>query len=246
MAAIERGIGIFAVTDHYDISSLDLSFDDWDAGLSKSLEDIRVAKARFQGRLRVLAGIELGQPLEKPSKAEEILASHVFDMVLASLHNAPGRLDIYFMPDHATKSMIDRELDAYFAALYELVRWGQFDCAAHITYPFRYVFGRRGGDYPYGHWDDHIEAVVKVIAEKGLALEVNTRGAADTPPLTLPDARWVRRFRELGGEKLTLGSDAHNPGAVGRGIAEGARIAAEAGFRRLCYFVGREPQYIAI
>jgi histidinol-phosphatase (PHP family) len=245
-AAIRSKIDVLAITDHYEISALEVNFAEWDAGLEKSLAETRSARERFKGRLVVLTGIEIGQPLEKLSKAEEIQGSHSFDIVLGSLHNAPGRLDMYFMPDHADQGFFDRELEAYFANLYELVRWGGFDCAAHITYPFRYIMERKVKDFSFRRWDDHVEAIVRVIAEKGLALEINTSGVEKTPSHTLPDVRWVKRFRELGGENITLGGDAHRPESVGRGIEEGVRIAAEAGFTRLCYYMERKPCYVSL
>lgn len=241
-AAIDAGIDIFAITDHYDLNSLDVSFSAVDSALAKSVADTLRARERFGDRLNLLVGVELGQPLEKPAKAEAILDSYPFDFVLGSLHNAPGRLDIYFYDPTGGNDVLADELEAYFLSLLDIINWGRFDSAAHITYPFRYIYKRHGDTYPYRHWDDYLEAAVKALAEKGLALEINT----SNPAFPLPEARWIKRFKELGGEKVTLGSDAHSPRRVGTGITEGVSIASEAGFDYLCYFVKREAQYIKL
>ena len=245
-AAIKQNIGIFAVTDHYDIIGFDLSFTDLDQAIDRSFADTLAAKELYRGRLQVLAGLELGQPLEKPGKAEEIIRSHPFDYIACALHNAPGRLDAYYYRLGGDDALLDNELEIYFTHLLDMVHWGRFDCAAHITYPFRYILSRIGTSYPFERWDDHIEAVVKALADQGLALELNTAGIRREPAHTIPDARWIKRFRELGGEKLVLGSDAHSPQYVGAGIAEGVRIAADAGFGYLCCFENRKPRYIKI
>jgi len=241
-AAIKAGVAVYAVTDHYDVNNLDPDFALLDRSIKRSVSDILAAKELYRGKLELLAGIELGQPLEKLSKSEEILESYPFDFVLGSLHNAPGRLDIYYYNRPGDGSLFDAELEAYFSALVEMIHWGRFDAAAHITYPFRFISPGDRESYPFGRWDDYLEAAVKTLAEKGLALEINT----NNPSYILPGLRWIKRFRDLGGEKLTLGSDAHSPRRVGTGIPDGMRAAAEAGFDYLCYFVNREPKYIRI
>jgi len=241
-AALKAGIGVFAIADHYDVNNLDPDFSFLDKSMKRSVNDTLAAKDLYQGKIEMLTGIELGQPLEKPGKADEILVSYPFDFVLGSLHNAPGRLDIYYYNRPGDTDLFNAELEAYFAALLEMIRWGRFDAAAHITYPFRFISPGDRENYPFGRWDDYLETAVKTLAEKGLALEVNT----NHPSYTLPGLRWVKRFRELGGEKLTLGSDAHSPRRVGNGIDAGMRTASDAGFAYLCYFVGREPRYIKL
>lgn len=245
-AAVKAGLAVYAITDHYDISALDEGFGQLDLSLKKSIADISLAKEFFQDKIQILAGVELGQPLEKPDKAAEVLSAFPYDFVLGSLHNAPGRLDIYFYDLSVDSRALDEELEAYFRHLLELIRWGRFDSAAHISYPFRFITERQKKPYPFSRWDDYLETALNLLAEKGLALEINTSGLRKSPSYLIPEARWIKRFRELGGEKLTLGADAHSPRYVGAGIAEGAHIAAEAGFNHLCYFVQREARYISL
>lgn len=48
-------------------------------------------------------------------------------------------------------------------------------------------------------------------------------------------------YRELGGEIITLGSDAHAPGAVGTAIRENQALLRRCGFTRFCTFCRRQP-----
>ena len=243
-AALNQGIAIFAITDHYDVCEDNLLLSAYDANLSNSVSAILKAKAVYRDKLRLLTGLELGQPLDNLAKSEEILETCPFDFVLGSLHNAPGRRDAYEFVSEKEDAVLNEELETYFIALLNTIRWGRFDSAAHISYPFRYILQRQKKAYPFRRWDDYLETAVQALADQNLALELNTSGIRRDPPHMMPEARWIKRFRELGGEKLTLGADAHSPQYVGEGIPEGMEIAAKAGFRYLCYFIGRQPQYI--
>jgi histidinol-phosphatase (PHP family) len=244
-AAIENGIGLFAITDHYDIYDYLDDFSGLDADLRQSVSDTLSAREQTRGRLKLFTGIELGQPLENQAKAEEVLQSYAFDFVLGSLHNAPGRPDFYFYKPDNKDFVLDREIESYFVSLLATVRWGRFDSAGHLTLPFRYVLLFHQ-NYNFRKWDDYLESIVKALAEKGMAMEINTSGVKRSPSYTMPDTRWARRFKELGGEKITLGSDAHSPQRVGAGLAEGMQSAYEAGFSWLCYFENRAPQYVRL
>ena len=244
-AALSKNIAVLAITDHYELSASIIDYHNVDTALTQSLADTLKAKQDYADKLTVLSGIELGQPLENQPKAEEILKSHDFDFVIAAMHNAPGGQDFYYYSPDNDAFLLEVELERYYTTILSMVDWASFDCAAHITYPFRYI-NQFHDDYPAHKWDDHIEELVRHLAQQGLAMEINTSGMKFTPPYTMPELRWVKRFRELGGEKLCLGADGHTTDHVGSGIREGLQIAIEAGFRYLCYFKHREAVYINI
>ena len=157
--------------------------------------------------LAFLRGVELGEPLENLAETEKLLNTPL-DFVPASLHNLPGLDDFYCL--NYEEWDIPRLIDQYFANLLCMARWGRFDSLTHLTYPFRYLppSWRDGG---YSRWQDRIDAVLSALAEKGLALEINVSGLREAMNRTLPDLPILRRFRELGGEWVTVGSDAHRP-----------------------------------
>ena len=208
-SAVDKGLAVYAITDHYDINGALEDFSILDVYLNLSVTDTLSAKAQWKEKLLLLTGIELGQPLENQGKAEEVLQAHPFDLVLCSIHNTPGSPDFYYYKPGEDDSYWEKQLEDYFVEILAMISWGRFDAAAHLTYPFRYILQRRQV-YPFHKWDNHLETVIKALAEKGLALEINTSGIDRNPPCFLPEARWVKRFRELGGEKLTLGADAHS------------------------------------
>lgn len=241
-AAVANGFGAVAITDHVEM--VHYHRDGYDRSLVESWAASGWAQEAYAGRLRVARGIELGEPLYQPTLSQEILDTHAFDFVLASMHRLSDDED-YYDYDYTGRD-IGVVMDHYFAAVLELVQWGRFHALAHLTYPFRYMpADRRPADY--GRWADAIDAVLRTLAGKGLALEINTSGLRNPQVrLASPDLPLVRRFREVGGEIVTVGSDAHEPENVGAGIPEALQIARQAGFRYTAVYFGGEPTFLPI
>lgn len=243
-AAINHNIQIFAITDHCDING----FEEYRLAetVPASYNSIQETKSLKEKEILLLAGLELGQPLENPRLAHEFLSQNPFDFILGSVHNVRQREDFAFIGSNGPDLDIDLELELYFEELLETIAWGNFDSAAHISYPFRYFQNDPHVMKRMSRWDDHFDTVVRRLAEKGLGLELNTSGLKSYPSHTLPDEKWVRRYREHGGEILTLGSDAHQPLHVGFGVDEGIKIAKQSGFSYLAYFKQRKPSFVPI
>lgn len=95
-------------------------------------------------------------------------------------------------------------------------------------------------------WGELLDEIFRLLADKGLALEINTSGLRGPIGQTSPDLPLIRRFRELGGEHITLGSDAHAPEDVAAGLDTAAQLAAQAGFRDYCLFFGGKPERVRL
>ena len=78
----------------------------------------------------------------------------------------------------------------------------------------------RFGPFAYERYADRIDLILEALIETGTALEVNTGGLWNGPGETYPGLEVVARYRELGGERLSVGSDAHRAADVGQGMAE--------------------------
>ena len=232
-AAVAAGLSSIAVTDHVEIPAF--LADGYDRTLAASFTQAGEMQRRFSGRLPIARGMELGEPLHDRATAESVLEAYAFDFVLASVHNLKDDEDFYFY-DFSTAD-VNAVMDRYFEELLDTTRWGRFHSLAHLTYPFRYVpADKRPADYR--RWQDQIDEIFRALAHQGLALEINTSGLRQPIRQTLPTLPLVRRFRELGGERITLGSDAHRSEDVGSHIAEGVAIAGQAGFRHIAVYRG--------
>lgn len=241
-AGERAGLYAMTITDHCECNLYQK--EGYNESIRRSYLEARQATVSFYGRLRVLTGVELGQPLQDLSAAEDVLGIGDFDFVLGSVHNIAGYEDFYFL-DY---QKVDPEMliSLYLDEVEKMVEWGGFDSLAHITYPLRYITGENGIEIDRSRHDDQVNRILKKLAESGKALEVNTSGLRQKIGVTLPTLNLVRRFKEYGGKYVTLGSDSHRWKDVGAGIPTGLQIVREAGFTHYTLFEKRSPKLIPI
>jgi len=239
-AAAQKGVKVIALTDHFDIHDRfpeELSVFDG-AGREESyriLSGLKESKKHDSG-IKYLNGIEIAQAHHYKETAESWLDSHEYDFVLASCHVIRGHSDFYHM-DYK-KNNPDVLLEQYFAELQELCLWEtRFDSLAHMTYPLRYM--PAGTDL-----DRHksaVDEVLRIMVKNEIALEINTQR-----DIICPEFPQVRRFYELGGRLITIGSDAHSANTIAQRIDRGIQAAKSAGFAECVYYEERKPKFIKI
>lgn len=243
--AIRKGLRGIAFTDHFDVDFY--KEHQLAERQMQSFFEISKARSAFKGRLLILAGIELGQGTYDIPLSEKALQRFPYDFVIGSIHNLRQTEDFYFLKyNEMTENEIYALLEKYFEEELILAQWNKFDTLAHLTYPLRYISGDYSIKIDLSRFDDIIDTIFKTLAQNGKALEINTSGLRQKIGVTMPTADYVKRFRELGGEFVTVGSDAHFAEHLGAGIKEGLTIAKEAGFENITFFQHREPITIPI
>lgn len=184
-------------------------------------------------------GIEIGDAIWNIDWVERQLErAPELDFIIGSVHSLPPPADCnlaLFPPADETEARAG--LADYLDSVERMVRWGKFQVVGHLTLPLRYLNERRGFHLTFDGFEDRLEAILRLVVEQGLGIEVNTNHG-NTP---LPDEKWLRMYRALGGEIITLGSDAHRTDGVGCAIREGQALLRTCGFRRFCTFDRRQP-----
>lgn len=240
--AADNAMAVLTITDHCEVNAY--YEDGYDKTIAASVKNIEEAKIKFDGRLKVLTGIELGQPLHDIKSAEKALSVANFDFIIGSLHNLDGKEDFYYM-DYQREDVY-LLLDQYYAELLQMAKWNQFDVLGHITYPLRYICGDHGIEVDMQRYDDIINEIFHVLVSNGKGIEINTSGLRQKIGKTLPDLKYVEQFKKMGGEIITLGSDSHKAEDIGSNIRDGAIIAKQAGFDNICIFENRKPIMLPI
>jgi len=242
-AAIALGMGEIGFADHADFEPLDAC-----CGYLRPaayLAEIERCRRRYGHRLTVRAGVEVGEAHVYRDRVAALLEGHEFDFVLGAVHWVDGRPD--FDGRYFTGQTLAEGLRAYFEELVRLAAEADYDVLAHFDIVRRAAhrsFGPQMLDYaPY---EETIRHILRTLVERGKGLEINTstyrRGMGDpSPPLEV--LRW---YRELGGEILTLGSDAHTAGSVGSCLDVALEMAQTAGFTRLATFEKRQVHWTRI
>ena len=236
--AIERGIMGFAVTDHFEC---DVPEDGYDARLRQSIKDIDQARADFGQNIRLCSGIELAQPQMFPKKAAEVLSAYPFDVVLGSVHSVEPKKDLFFVNFNDPSVVVADVLEGYYQANLELARWNGFDSLAHLGYAERYVWGNYRIPFHYDPYWDIIDEILRTLIHNGKALELNTSGYRYRLGHSTPDKAVLKRYRELGGELITMGSDAHLGQDIGADFTVAMDLLLDLGYRYFAFYKERKP-----
>lgn len=255
--AIELGLKAYALTDHVECNfwlprseyENTNDYDDYDyrSRFEMSLETVPKLKERCKGKLKLLFGCELGQATQAREAAEQVWAARGLDFIIGSLHQVRKHDDFYFINlVNMPQEQLDKLLISYYEELYELACRADFDVLGHITYPLRYIVGEAGRSVDISSCDEIIAEIFKKLITRGKGIEINTSGLRQKYGRTMPELKYVKMFRQSGGEVLTLGSDSHCVKDLGSGIEIGAQIAMEAGFEYISYFEERKPQFIKL
>lgn len=190
-------------------------------------ESVERCRAAFPS-LRILTGLEIGEPHWFPEATTALLASGPFERVLGSLHSLtiatePRLIDEWFLTDQVSG---EAEADAVRQYLGEAITMvgatDQFEVFAHIDYLVRQIEAA-GRTHDPRRFEEEYRETLRALAGADRVLEINTRLKLD--PLI------VEWWHDVGGEAVSFGSDAHDGPKVGGGFAEAAAMAESKGFR---------------
>lgn len=246
--AIERGLRAIAITDHCEC----LQYDEMNYAVTcrQSAFETRKARAVFNGQLVISSGLELGCPVRNLKAVNDVKKNN-FDFLLASCHQIKRRKRSLSHFDYR-KAVNSPELifKRYLDDIIETVEWNGFDVLAHLTYPLRYFPAEKMIDFDPLMFKDEFMYIFKTLASNGKALEINTAGGiyvtATLQGSTHPNLELLKMFREVGGEYITVGSDAHSAYRVGNGIENALDMAAEAGFKYVTIYQNGTPVPVTI
>jgi histidinol-phosphatase (PHP family) len=225
--AVKLGLPAIAFTDHADF--VKVQPDQYCVDIKGYLDALERCRAQFP-ELRILSGVELGEPHWFPKETEEILAAAPLDRVLGSVHcmRIDGRLvDASDFRHQGPGFDVAGATHLYFNEVLAMVEAGQpFGTLAHLDYPKRYW---PDGAAPYREEDfeEDIRAVLSAAARTDRVLEVNTTRGRVLCPGSIALGWW----REEHGQAVSFGSDAHDPNMIAAGFEAARQMVEAAGFK---------------
>lgn len=232
--ALSRGIREICFTDHMDYQP--------DAKEQTMVFDPETYHREYNGLaasgLVINRGIEFGMTPDNAPLLREHLKHHSYDFVLGSVHFVEKQ-DVYFPPYWEGKNLWDAEHRYLEETLACVSAHGDFDVLAHLNFLSKAPANASHLPLYYRDHRELLDEILRTLAQKGKGLEMNTSGV-DTCGGFLPTADFFRRFRELGGEIVTVGSDAHRCNRVGQYTFDACEILGSI-FGHVCTFRNREP-----
>ncbi len=237
--AAAQGIKTLVVTDHYDPGYPDPEFP-FQLEFEKYQEYMLKAREKYRGRMEILIGMELGIKAGQFEAANKAVNAFPYDAIIGSFH-CSRKSDLYTYDFSAADG--PAELEDFYIYLYECLKeFDNYDILGHFSIVDRYI----GKLYDYTPLTDIIDESLKLAVQNGKGLEINTSSFKYGTGTWLPRESILRRYRELGGEILTFGSDAHVPELYRSHFDDAVELAKHLGFRYYCIFRQRKPEFIKL
>jgi histidinol-phosphatase (PHP family) len=253
--AIELNLDALAITDHCEVNlyygieyynAIPNGYDQYhyDNNFAKSMKDNTELKEKLSNSFNLLCGIELGGAPFDFELAEKICSDERLDFVIGSIHQLRNHDDFAFL-DYS-KENVPELLEENYLEIFNLCKWGKFDILGHLTYTLRYIEGNYGMKVDMKPYEEIIAESFKALIKNGKGIEINTSGLRQKYGKTFPELKYVKLFKDLGGELLSIGSDSHCTADLAKGIDDGIKLAKSAGFDKVCCFKKRKPYFINI
>ena len=238
LGAIEKGLETICFTDHYDK-------DDTEWGPEgifepeKYFQELVPLAEKYKDKIDVRIGVELGLRPYLGAYYKDFTQKYPFDFVIGSVHSVQGT------DPAAGKLFVNRTDEEVYRltfqeTLEDIKNFSDFDVLGHMDYVVRYG-KEQEKSYSYEKFSDEIDAVLKFLVENGKGLEMNTAGLKYGLPFAHPHPDVLKRYRELGGEIVTVGADGHKPEHIAYDFHKVSAILKGCGFQYYAEFRGRKP-----
>ena len=246
--AISLGLDGICFTDHCDYdyppNPDGTPSKNWELDIPPYLKKITECKYEFIGEIEICCGVELGLQPHLADRLKTLLRNTQFDFVIGSSHLAHG-MDVYF-PQYYERRSEREAYEEYFTSILEnLEAFDDFDVYGHLDYVVRYG-PHRNENYSYAAYADILDEILKKLVWLGKGLELNTAGFKYGLGHPHPVEDILRRYRELGGEIITTGSDAHETKHLGNDFDKAAAILKDCGFEYYTIFRDRNPAFVRL
>lgn len=241
--AIEIGMNSICFTDHqdtdnpYDGELFEIEFESY-------FKELEYLKDLYKDKIEILFGVELGLQTRLAQRHSKMLKQYPFDFVIGSNHLING-LDPFFPEFFQTREESLGYQEYFESVLSNIKAFSEFDVFGHLDYVIRYG-PNKNHFYSYKKYAEVIDQILKSLIKQQVGLELNTGGFKYGLGHPNPHEDIIKRYHELGGEIITLGSDAHVPKYLGYEFEKALNILKECGFNYYTIFRQRKPENILI
>lgn len=243
--AVSFGLKGITFTEHLDPDypasedGLDFSLD-----ISSYQKKISELQNTYKDQISIRFGIELGLQMHLSEYFNDLLSHIPFDFVIGSSHLVHG-YDPYYPDFFSGRSEFRCYMEYFESILENLSFYDNFDVYGHLDYVVRYG-PDKNRHYSFGRYQDIIDEILKKIISMGKGIEINTGGYHYGLGEPNPCTAVIRRYRELGGEIITIGADAHTPDKIAFAFENAEEVLRNCGFHYYTVFKDRKPEYLPL
>ena len=233
--AITMGLDEICFTDHKDFHYPHCPFDlDADAYFA----ELKQLQRQFQDQIKIKIGIEMGLDLDYVDDINAFIEVHDYDYVIGSIH-VIHQTEFYDPAEFFKGKSKEAAHREFFINTLKCVQtFDCFNCLGHLDYICRY------GPYEnksvqHELYQDIIDEILRTLIQKGKGIEVNTSGYRDLKTCGFPNFDIVKRYYEMGGRIITVGTDSHTSDRVGEHVEDVIQEYQRIGFDDVSTFTKR-------
>lgn len=243
-AGMEKGLSSMCFTEHNDFDfpyADDMAPDSFILDTNSYFRELSELQKKYRDKIRILFGVEIGVQKCCLEQNRLLAESHDFDFIIASSHLCMGA-DPYY-PSFFDGKEAKKCYFAYFEEMLANIRtFKDFDVYGHLDYIARYA-PKDTSPFCYGDYKNLIDEILKSLIESGKGIECNTSGLRKPLNATNPGEEILKRYKELGGEIITAGSDAHSPADIASHFDIVSQLLRQCGFSYYTTFEKRRPVF---
>ncbi len=244
--AISLGLTHICITEHYDPDYIYLAGQDaiFELNTDSYLYELLRLRERYKDKISVGFGVELGLQPHLKRELAVFSKSKEFDFIIGSSHLC-NRKDPYYPEFFEGRSEEEAHREYFETVLACIQKLPYFDVYGHLDYVVRYGPGK-DKNYSYEKYEDILDPILRWLAENGKGIEINTGAIPHGLRELNPCTGIIKRYRALGGEIITVGSDAHAPQRIAEGFDRAADILRACGCQYYTVFSSRRPRQIKL
>lgn len=240
-SAIANGLKYMCFTEHMDLDfpiSDDTPEGTYEVDIPSYKKELLFYKDKYRDKISINYGIEIGLQPQVVKANQELVSSNDFDFVIGSQHLI-DRQDPYYSSFWEGKDE-KASIRKYFEETYDNLKlFSDIDVLGHIDYAVRYT-PSKGASYDPGDYMDIIDEILTYIIKKDIGIDLNTSALSKGLNNPNPHPLILKRYKELGGNIITFGSDAHVPENVAGHFEDVREIAISCGFTEYYTFEARQ------
>lgn len=238
--AIKLGLKEICFTDHVDY---DVSGEPCAPTYNTYFDSINYLKKKYSDKISIKKGIEFGLQKQIVDVCSYDANNYPFDFIICSVHSI-DTLDLYYNSFFKNKTQYQVYESYYQEILTVMQNFKDYSVLGHLDLIKRY------GDFDNFLDDkifsDIIEEILKQAIYDGKGLEINTSSFRYNLPDLTPSRYILNMYKDLGGEIITTGSDAHIPTQLAYKFDYIYTVLKDIGFNYVSYFDNMKPQFIKI
>lgn len=242
-SAIKKGIKEIAITDHIDYEYPDMNFE-FNLDFNEYHKALNVFKEEYKDKIKIVKGLEIGLQQHIIKTCEDTVHAYPYDFVICSLHTAEKK-DLH-NGDYFKEKPSEQAYKDYYTYMYHCLKYYKsYSVIGHLNLIDRYK-KYINNTVKYETYWDIIQEILKLIIDDGKGIEINTSCFRYGMKELTPTLEMLKLYREMSGEIITVGSDAHTPDYIGYKFEHIYDLLEAIGFKYIATFDNMKAKFIKL